>query len=255
MTPENRVVTRLLNDLPGLIAHIGRSGFENHLLRIFREAIRADHIAIFLVGPDHQLVDWRVVDTDKPRETVGITRDFIERVWPRDHRLFDGGTRAGMESHLVSRRTATDIGDAEYRDLCYKRPGVIDRLMMTAKDSCRTLHLCAYRRKSSDYFSDGDLDAAAVLAPIALAASLRHLGSSRGRAPLLDLFDSTDETLLSNRERQVANMVAEGATSRDIATELGISSHTVLTYRKRIYEKLGVGSQRELLASRYQRAS
>jgi len=45
---------------------------------------------------------------------------------------------------------------------------------------------------------------------------------------------------LSNREREVLQLVVEGKASVDIATRLFLSSKTVDTYRSRIMQKLGV---------------
>jgi DNA-binding NarL/FixJ family response regulator len=50
---------------------------------------------------------------------------------------------------------------------------------------------------------------------------------------------------LSDRERDVLRMVAEGYSAPDIAARLGISSKTVDTYRHRIGEKLGVNGRPE----------
>jgi DNA-binding NarL/FixJ family response regulator len=51
---------------------------------------------------------------------------------------------------------------------------------------------------------------------------------------------------LSHRERQVLRRVARGLTHTQIATQLGISRHTVDTYIKRIRAKLNLGNKAEL---------
>jgi DNA-binding NarL/FixJ family response regulator len=53
---------------------------------------------------------------------------------------------------------------------------------------------------------------------------------------------------LSGREWEVCEGIARGKTTNVIAEELGIKFSSVLTYKKRIYEKLDVSTQRELLA-------
>ncbi|MCS7001540.1 MAG: response regulator transcription factor [Dehalococcoidia bacterium] len=50
---------------------------------------------------------------------------------------------------------------------------------------------------------------------------------------------------LSDRERAVLNLVTKGFSYQEIATLLRVSPHTVLTYVKRIYRKLQVGSKTE----------
>ena len=54
-------------------------------------------------------------------------------------------------------------------------------------------------------------------------------------------FNSTDplETL-SQREREILKLVADGKTSREIAERLSISPKTVDTYRSRLMSKIGV---------------
>ena len=53
--------------------------------------------------------------------------------------------------------------------------------------------------------------------------------------------------LLARREEDVANLVAEGMTNREISQKLGVSEHTVSNYLFRIYEKLGISSRVELV--------
>ncbi len=50
---------------------------------------------------------------------------------------------------------------------------------------------------------------------------------------------------LSNREREVLYLIAQGLSNSAIARKLKISEHTVKTYNERLYEKLGVSSRSE----------
>ncbi|MBI3279040.1 MAG: response regulator transcription factor [Acidobacteria bacterium] len=59
--------------------------------------------------------------------------------------------------------------------------------------------------------------------------------------------------LLTDRERQLYHMLAEGQTNKEIAARLGLSLHTVETHRTRIMEKLGVHSIAELVLSAVRR--
>jgi len=45
---------------------------------------------------------------------------------------------------------------------------------------------------------------------------------------------------LSEREREILKLVADGKTSREIAERLSISPKTVDTYRSRLMSKIGV---------------
>jgi DNA-binding NarL/FixJ family response regulator len=53
---------------------------------------------------------------------------------------------------------------------------------------------------------------------------------------------------LTARELAVARALAAGKSSRVVATEHGLSVHTVVEYTRRIYRKLGLKSRAELAA-------
>jgi DNA-binding CsgD family transcriptional regulator len=52
---------------------------------------------------------------------------------------------------------------------------------------------------------------------------------------------------LTEREQQVISRAALGQVNRQIADELHISSHTVSSYLRRIFLKLGVGTRTEMV--------
>lgn len=51
------------------------------------------------------------------------------------------------------------------------------------------------------------------------------------------------ESTLTDREREILKVAAEGLTTRQIALRLGVSERTVTTHLSRIYSKLGVGTR------------
>ncbi len=55
-------------------------------------------------------------------------------------------------------------------------------------------------------------------------------------------------TPLSKREREILQKVADGSTTRQVASELGISPHTVKTHLERIFEKLGANDRAQAVA-------
>ena len=66
-----------------------------------------------------------------------------------------------------------------------------------------------------------------------------HRAQARGRG--------SDAELLTAREREVLQLLAEGKSNRDIADELSISIKTVETHRANMMTKLGLSSKTELV--------
>ncbi|MGK5685108.1 helix-turn-helix transcriptional regulator [Actinoplanes sp. URMC 104] len=59
---------------------------------------------------------------------------------------------------------------------------------------------------------------------------------------------------LSPREREIADLVGQALTNRQIASRSGISTHTVNYHLRQIFQKLGIGSRVELVALWHRRA-
>jgi len=74
-------------------------------------------------------------------------------------------------------------------------------------------------------------------------------------APAVRAVDANGFNLLSKRELQVVQSLAEGLTNREIAERLGLSQHTVKNYLFRVFDKLGVSSRVELLFMTLSQAS
>lgn len=83
----------------------------------------------------------------------------------------------------------------------------------------------------------GELRDVCMRAPQAESAAPAELGRQVSRL---------DGTALSPREKQVALLLLQGMTLRQIAPELKLTPATVATYSKSIYKKLGINSRAEL---------
>ena len=56
-------------------------------------------------------------------------------------------------------------------------------------------------------------------------------------------------TSLSNREREILALLADGLGNKQIAARLGISTNTVKTHLELLFEKIGVSSRAEAVAT------
>jgi DNA-binding NarL/FixJ family response regulator len=83
-------------------------------------------------------------------------------------------------------------------------------------------------------------------------AVARLLTNSYAREREAERADDRYE-LLTERERQIYQLLAEGNSNKEVAGRLGVSLHTVETHRTRIMDKLDVHNAAELVLSAVRR--
>lgn len=99
--------------------------------------------------------------------------------------------------------------------------------------SCNLLCKCIYVVQKGQIWANSH-ELQYLLAALANLSPFRLAGADGGH-------------LLGRREDEVADLVAEGMTNREIAKKLHLSEHTVSNYLFHIYEKLGISSRVELV--------
>ncbi|MCG8487721.1 MAG: LuxR C-terminal-related transcriptional regulator [Chromatiales bacterium] len=77
----------------------------------------------------------------------------------------------------------------------------------------------------------------------------RALNVSRAISPYMEIALSykEDRNSLSNRERQILSLLELGRTAREVGAELNLSFRTVENHRIRIFRKLGIRQQSQLV--------
>ena len=76
---------------------------------------------------------------------------------------------------------------------------------------------------------------------------MNYVVDALSEVPTLRVVNSTGRSLLTPREEQVVALVADGLTNRGVASELGLSEHTIKKYLLRIFDKVGISSRVELV--------
>ena len=76
---------------------------------------------------------------------------------------------------------------------------------------------------------------------------MRFVIDALAMGPALRVVNSKGDGLLTPREEQMVNLVAEGISNREIAQELNVKENTVKKCLLRIYDKVGVSNRVELV--------
>jgi DNA-binding NarL/FixJ family response regulator len=122
-------------------------------------------------------------------------------------------------------------------------------ILFTVEES-RTAIADAIRAGVSGYLlkdvGAGELIQAAKLAVEGKAVI--HPTLTRAFIEEVQYVENRPDTPLSRRESQILQKIAYGATTKEVAHDLGISPHTVKTHLERIFEKLGANDRAQAVA-------
>lgn len=118
---------------------------------------------------------------------------------------------------------------------------VLQALALGAAGCCNSRSAPAVLRQVAVVVSNGGLWVGQSLLRQLVGATSRRLGQLPGNAENDDWVE-----LLSEREVQVARLVANGASNKEIADRLAITERTVKAHLTAIFEKLGLRDRLQL---------
>lgn len=153
------------------------------------------------------------------------------------------------EPTRFGRIVAADVTDSAYRRECYERPGLSEKLSFARKRGGRHFVLSFYRNRDRRPVVAAALSELADMAFPVLRKQVELLGDGLG----LPLAARVEHRIarafpqLTAREKQVCARTLIGMTAEAISLDLGIGETTVLTYRRRAYERYRVSSAQEMI--------
>lgn len=131
---------------------------------------------------------------------------------------------------------------SSYLETFYRKPGLSDKIAVLLVDMHGQLIVNFYYDDPVTGIDDGKrqlTDSYFLLTARLVRAHFAYDTDAASTGPL---------SILSDRERQVCEGVLAGLKSEMIAADIGISTNSVITYRKRSYRKLGINSRADLFA-------
>jgi DNA-binding CsgD family transcriptional regulator len=160
--------------------------------------------------------------------------------------------RATGLSVVTSSRPLSRIGS--YRRWWFEKPRVVERISIHRMIGSRCVVASAYRIEPSGPFSPLELERLADIAPVLMALVAKHASLTKGEARSR-YWPRPDELArnlaarlgLSGREAEICAHLLLFRSQTRISEATGLSINTVATYRKRAYEKLNIGSRRQLI--------
>jgi len=151
-----------------------------------------------------------------------------------------------------------EFDQSDYFRAYYRLSGVIDEVnLLIPTEEGRCFAVSIERAAESPPFADEELRRLRIWLPVVVAAFKVQTPKMEVSPNLEEASDVLDlgvvlkrfgANILTQREREVAQMILAGHSAPSIGLNLEISTETVRVHRRNIYNKLGVTSIAELFA-------
>lgn len=246
----------LLAGFAAAVAAVGTAQFDGALLRALGRLGTADHLTVLTHRAEEGLRALVLASREDPATVRSLTRDYVARHHALDPN-FAELARPGWRRRVVLRRhEAARLKSRAYETRFFTTVGIVDKISLLWRKADTGYYANIYRTRRSGRFAAEELRALSAAAPflaslVHLHAGRRHLSGTLGGEPpevaarLVALLSDR----LTAREQAVLARVLIGLRTEGIALDLGVKPSSVITFRKRAYAKLGIGSQAELFAS------
>lgn len=236
-----KVIEPWISGLSDLVEATGLKEFGTHLLTFFDRHIGADHCAVY----QFQNYEFAEITSAGDVTSHSIPKSCLGtyEVKRRFRQLSSSDTR--VEFYRPTDSHEASLSSPIQQQGLMVLGGKLDSLFCI-----RILRLSQRNEISQAAINRLRGLAELIISLVARHQDLTHLKPNEFSA--LTSLETIEKRIvnskkLSRRETEVCSRIIFGCSSNEIASELGIGKESVMTYRKRAYQRLEICSQRELL--------
>lgn len=234
----------------GVIQGMGHSTFLANLFQFLNEICRTDHCVLFKLEQDKfDAIDSGSLDGSQLAND-NATRYLQQQYWQQDPAICQARQIMDQGRQSVIRLDINQL-PLDFRSQIYAQAR--DRVVLCGEHHRLGYCLSMVRTGRSAAFSTEEMSRLAEVGETLISVIAKH-AEIRFRRPVMALASLEEietsiklDGTLSRREAEVCSRIIYGLSSMGISRDLGIGEETVKTYRTRAYQRLDIGSPRELL--------
>lgn len=246
-----------LKGVANLIDVIGAQDFAGDFFAAVNAMVPIDHCTVFMSDADRVRTIIARARSERATHQVKSLADSYSGSAYRDDPIWSK-TDAEPSCWLIQPDT---LCNADFRREYYDKPRVLEEVAVSGMSSGRRIYVSYYRERGHARFTRDEIAVLTTCAEPAIAVLSKHVELSDRIAPLKPKPISRDEVFqrvqrailddhpaLTRRETEICAGIVLGYTVLGLSLNLGISTNTVATHRKRAYAKPKICSQNELFA-------
>lgn len=240
--------------LADVVQAVGTDGFYARLALALTDRAAVADFVVVQRGNSQPQAGLRFQQFNSPRRSVWHwPDDFSADCDIGENPICQALNAAARDGNFTSRMRPEDMKTPASRAKWFTRPGLSEALMLVQNCGGDLVALACFARVPASGFSAAQLIEIAQLAPLILPLLRLHFRligvPERDRWMSVDNMEHRVRQVfpeLTNREISVCARSALGVTAEGIAIDLGIKKTSVLTYRRRAYQRLNVSSIHQL---------
>jgi DNA-binding CsgD family transcriptional regulator len=228
-----------------IIDAVNDPSFGDILLQAAQDLAMIDEVFAFYAK--HDAVPVVKASSSKIDDAKARADIYSKRFYRFDPAAYDRAATP-IGKGVASTVHASQIDMHDYRAICFDKPAIVTKYCYGWNTADAWYVLNFYARVDNDSAALGLLS---QLASLGLTAMVRqHQNAQNSQLTIADLEVRLAQRVpdLTLREREVCARTLIGISAADIALALGISRHSVLTYRQRAYRRCGLTSANGLLS-------
>jgi DNA-binding CsgD family transcriptional regulator len=239
--------------LARLVEGLGNDRFGPALASYLHSLCGADHFAAFRLGRD-ELREVAACCVQPERTARDRVESYVKQgLWKHDPAMTEAQRCVEGAAATIIHVDFSDHGYDDLRPRVY--PHVRDRILLCGRSVNGAFGLSVLRADSHSPFAHEAVEKLGQAAELLVAMLAKHADVCQSRPNVAQALTALPEiehcivatSPLPRREAEVCARILYGLSSVGIALDLSVSEETVKTYRKRAYQRLAIGSERELL--------
>lgn len=222
------------------IETLGTRDFFDPLFRLIEGLLAVDQCMIFMLDSQSRMSCLLSRNFSQENIATPLAKSYIQAGYQSDPNLQILAGLSSGDTRTLHLAQMMDSMSAAYREQFFSNPGLSDKVSIMRCDRTNRYYINLYRGVDRCSFSDDGFFVDPVEGRLISSVIAQHYNlndSLREEGPL---------AFLSDRERQVCRGILAGKKTEAVAADLSLAASSVVTYRRRAYQKLGITSRAAL---------
>lgn len=241
---------------PAMVAAMGGPRFGSAVTAFVREACEADHILAFRSAKLSPEIIFNVSRDGSATAQQITSRYMANSYWHDDLPMAATLQNAAESGWALNRYDITTLPKQNYLAKLFREPRICERIIFSGDVDEHIVGIVLLRAEKTGLVDHSLLQGLSGLSDILFPLINKHADILQFKSDFhgsltclakIERVLGRSESGLTRRERQVCARTLFSVSTVGIAEELGIGEETVITHRKKAYQRLSLSTRHELL--------